>query len=233
MSNIEEPEVDPADESLFAASDHDLPPDKTFNHLTAEGSLTVGNPSKCTDDISAYIVGDQRIENGNLYLPLSLTFSSKDAPDVKDKPTLSIVGQLEGQLQLNGSLQITDTLRINQPVGIGTSPGSQAQLRIQGTGDHDLQVWQDKSATPVITVDGGGKMGLGTSEPAARFTIRGMFSQKVGSVHLTAHSDKVKANPGTTFASLEDDELVHFPALSADHQTFTITKKKCGWHPDP
>jgi hypothetical protein len=147
-------------------------------------------------------------------------------------PSLSVDPKTrQNQLQLQGALRVSDTLQIDQQVGIGISPSNTTRLLIKVPDTQmSLQTWQNSNGGSVAIVDAGGKVGIGTVTPTARLSVQGLFTNKVGLVQLKAHTSIVSSGDGTSFDTLNDNDLVYFPGLLAAQKikTFTITKNSDG-----
>jgi hypothetical protein len=168
-------------------------------------------------DISA--TGNLRVDRTIASQDLGLIFGpQRQTSEARLKADNSAV------LGLDGALRVRDTLGIGTPPGIDPAAG---QLVVQGTGTTQstpLQTWRTADGNALATVDGVGRIGVGTATPSASLSVNGTFLVQLSGL-VKGYDDRVTltGDQDTRFdAELKVGSSLSIPGITKAPRTFRV-----------
>jgi hypothetical protein len=134
--------------------------------------------------------------------------------------------QADTTIALDGSLTVRDVVGLGAT--LGTDPTTAPRLTVRATSSSAAvpsQIWQDADGNARTAVDASGRVGVGTTAPAASLSVHGTFLTKLTGQVRGRAGDTVITGLGTAF----EDELVQgstlsIPSLDTPPTAFRVVK---------
>jgi hypothetical protein len=187
------------------------------------GKLVVGQACPVTQTETALVNGDLRVQHTTTLRDLRFFAGTETSAAAVSADTAN--GKVVGRLGLGGALRVSDALGLGTPPS--DDPAATARLVVRGwpsDGDsRPLQVWQHVSQRNVTTVDGRGRLGIGTATPTAGLSIDSVFDTRLTGT-LKGYAIKATLYGENTLfqEELHRHDVLSIPTLQSPPNVFEV-----------
>jgi hypothetical protein len=170
-----------------------------------------------------YVNGNARVDGQQVVQ--SLAFPSPGGEIMTSFSALS--EKVTGQTGVDGALRVDRRFAVGTAPSDDTSKIARCVVRAPD-GSVPSQVWQDSTGTGLSGVDAQGRLGVGTTQPTAPLTVRGMFLQKLEGTLTGLANIKTLTGTGTNFQrDLARGDWLSIPAASPTlYQVMRVDEKE-------
>jgi len=204
---------------------------KPFAYVAVSKALAIGQ--NCPVDNSLpplYVNGNARVDGQQTVQ--SLGFPSPRGEIMTSFSALS--EKVTGQTGVDGALRVDGRFAVGTAPSDDTSKIARCVVRAPD-GSVPSQVWQDSAGAGLSGVDAQGRLGVGTTQPTAPLTVRGMFLQKLEGTLTGLANIKTLTGNGTNFQrDLVRGDWLSIPTASPTlYQVMGVDEKEQKIEVDP